>query len=246
MRNILLKICFSGKNYHGWQVQKNAKSVQSVFQDALKKVLREENTEIKGCSRTDTGVHANEYFLSFKTNRQISNKRLPVALNHFLPSDISALDASEVPLDFHARYSCKGKEYIYKVWNQRARNPFLNGYVFHYWYDLDITFLNKCANYFVGEHDFTSFCTLDRRNPKSLVREVIEFKIYKEDGFAIFKVSANGFLYNMVRIMIGTLLKFNKNKIEPCKIHDILLEKDRSKAGPTAVSCGLYLNKVLY
>ena len=246
MRNILLKISFSGKNYHGWQVQKNALSVQDVFQEALKKVLNEENTEIKGCSRTDVGVHANEYFLSFKTNRCISTARLPVALNHFLPRDISAIDAMEVPDDFHARYSCKGKEYIYKIWNNRIRNSFLDGYVFHYWYSIDIDFLNECAAYFIGTHNFASFCTLDRRNPKNLIRNVLDFDVYKKGNLVIFRVKANGFLYNMVRIMVGTLLKFNKNKIAPSKILDIIMKKDRSKAGPTAVACGLYLNKVFY
>lgn len=246
MRNICLKLSYSGKNYHGWQVQKNALTVQEVFQSALKEVLKEEAVEIKGCSRTDTGVHANEYFVSFKTNSPISLERLPFALNYFLPKDISAKSALEVPMDFHARYSCISKEYIYKIWNNKVRNPFLDGYVFHYWYNIDVNFLNECASYFVGEHDFTSFCTLDKREKKSLVRKVEYFKIFKEDEFLIFKVKANGFLYNMVRIMVGTLLRFNKNKENPKKISDIILAKDRSKAGPTAVSCGLYLNKVFY
>lgn len=246
MKNICLKLSYSGKNYHGWQIQRNALTVQEVFQKALKKVLNEDNVEIKGCSRTDTGVHANEYFVSFKTNRAISLKKLPFALNYFLPKDISAKEALEVPIDFHARYSCVFKEYIYKIWNSRVRNPFLDGYVFHYWYKLDINYLNECASYFLGKHDFTSFCTLDKRDRKSLVRTVEDFKVFREEDFLIFKVKADGFLYNMVRIMVGTLLKFNKNKENPQKIRDIILAQDRSFAGPTAVPYGLYLNRVFY
>ena len=246
MRNICLKLSYSGKNYHGWQIQKNALTVQEVFQNALEKVLKEPKLEIKGCSRTDTGVHANEYFVSFKTSSPIILEKIPFALNFFLPKNIAVKSALEVPMDFHARYSCISKEYIYKIWNNKIRNPFLDGYAFHYWYNIDIGFLNECALYFVGEHDFTSFCTLDKRERKSLVRKVECFKVFKEDYFLILKVKANGFLYNMVRIMVGTLLRFNKNKENPKKISDIILAKDRSKAGPTVVPCGLYLNKVFY
>ena len=246
MRNICLKLSYSGKNYHGWQIQRNALTVQEVFQKALKKFLHENNVEIKGCSRTDAGVHANEYFVSFKTDSLISLERLPFALNYFLPKDISIKKALEVPIDFHARYSCVSKEYIYKIWNNKVRNPFLDGYAFHYWYKLDVDYLNECANYFAGKHDFTSFCTLDKRDKKFLVRNVEYFKVFRENDFVIFKVKADGFLYNMVRIMIGTLLKFNKNKENPQKIRDIILAKDRSLAGPTAVPQGLYLNRVFY
>ena len=246
MRNICLKLSYSGKNYHGWQIQKNALTVQEVFQKALKKVLHENNVEIKGCSRTDAGVHANEYFVSLKTNSPINLEKVPFALNYFLPKDISIKESLEVPIDFHARYSCVSKEYIYKIWNNKVRNPFLDGYAFHYWYKLDVDYLNECANYFAGKHDFTSFCTLDKRDKKFLVRNVEYFKVFRENDFVIFKVKADGFLYNMVRIMIGTLLKFNKNKENPQKIRDIILAKDRSLAGPTAVPQGLYLNRVFY
>ena len=246
MRNICLNLGYSGKEYHGWQIQKNAISVQEVFQNALKKVIKDKKIDIKGCSRTDKGVHANEYCVSFKTVSKIDTKRLPLALNRFLPKDVSVYKALDVPLDFHARYSCSGKEYIYKIWNSVNRNPFLHKHAFHYWYNLDIDFLNNCAKNFVGTFNFRSFCTLDNRDEKNLIRTVEYFKIYKEDNFVIFKVKANGFLYNMVRIMVGTLLMFNKDRLNENKIKDIIAAKDRSKAGPTVIPDGLYLNKVFY
>lgn len=246
MQNICLKLNYSGKNYHGWQIQQNALSVQEVFQDALKHVIKEEKIEIKGCSRTDAGVHANEYYVSFKSDSKFNVKKLPLALNTYLPKDVAVHSAFYVPLSFHARYSCTGKEYVYKIWNNRVRNPFLDKYAFHYWYNLDVEFLNNCAKYFVGTHDFRSFCTLDARKEENLTRTVDYFNVYKENNFVIFKVKANGFLYNMVRIMVGTLFMLNKNKTAPSKIKEIMLAKDRSKAGPTAVPYGLYLNKVFY
>ena len=246
MRNICLKLSYSGKNYHGWQVQKNAISVQEVFQKALKKVIKEPKIDIKGCSRTDKGVHANEYCVSFKTISKIDAKRLPLALNKFLPRDISVHKALDVPLDFHARYSCLGKEYAYKIWNSVNRNPFLDKFALHYWYNLDINFLNNCARNFVGTFDFRSFCTLDARDERNLIRTVEYFKIYRKDNFVIFKVKADGFLYNMVRIMVGTLLMLNKDRLDESKIREIILAKDRSKAGPTVIPDGLYLNKVFY
>lgn len=245
MRNILLTLCYDGTNYHGWQIQKNAITIQEVFQNALFKILKE-NIDIKGCSRTDSGVHANMYCISMKIESDIPCERLKMAINRFLPMDIAVTSAIEVPLDFHARYSCKGKEYIYKIWNKPVRNPFLSGRAFHYWYKLDIDVLNIAAKEYIGTHDFTSFCTLDNRNPEDMIRTVTDFSIDNVDGLVTMKVSADGFLYNMVRIMVGTLLHVSMGKIKPHEIKDIIAQKDRSKAGPTAVAHGLYLNKVFY
>ena len=135
-RNILVILSYDGSKYHGWQVQKNALTVQEVFQNALEKIINQK-VDIKGCSRTDTGVHANMYAVNFKTSSKIRCENIIYALNRFLPKDIAAIKSLEVPLDFHARYSCKGKEYIYKIWNNKIRNPFLNNRAFHYWYPLD-------------------------------------------------------------------------------------------------------------
>ena len=246
IRNLMVTISYDGSCYHGWQVQKNAVTVQDVFQTALQKIL-EEIPEIKGCSRTDTGVHANMYTVSFKTNSKIKCENLIYALNRFLPSSIAAYNCKDMPADFHARYSCKGKEYIYKIWNHKIRNPFLSGRTLHYWYPLDIEKLNEAAQKFIGAHDFTSFATLDKRETKNMVRNVEYFKVYEtEQNLIEMQVKADGFLYNMVRIMVGTLLRVAQGKIKPEEIPEIINSKCRKNAGPTAPAHGLYLNKVFY
>lgn len=244
-RNILIILSYDGSRYHGWQVQKNALTVQEVFQNALEKIINEK-VDIKGCSRTDTGVHANMYAVNFKTSSKIRCENIIYALNRFLPKDIAAIKSSEVPLDFHARYSCKGKEYIYKIWNNKIRNPFLNNRAFHYWYPLDENYLNSAAQMFIGSHDFTSFATLDKRETKNMIRNIEKFNVYRNGDMVEFKVKADGFLYNMVRIMSGTLLRIAQNKIKPEEIPRIIESKNRKNAGPTAPPEGLYLNKVFY
>lgn len=244
-RNILVILSYDGSRYHGWQVQKNALTVQEVFQNALEKIINEK-VDIKGCSRTDTGVHANMYAVNFKTSSKIRCENIVYALNRFLPKDIAAIKSSEVPLDFHARYSCKGKEYIYKIWNNKIRNPFLNNRAFHYWYPLDENYLNSAAQMFIGSHDFTSFATLDKRETKNMIRNIEKFNVYRNGDMVEFKVKADGFLYNMVRIMSGTLLRIAQNKIKPEDIPRIIESKNRKNAGPTAPPEGLYLNKVFY
>lgn len=245
VRNFLVTISYDGKNYHGWQVQKNALTVQEVFQSALYKVIGEK-VDIKGCSRTDSGVHANNYCLSFKTTSKISCNNFVFAINRYLPYDICAKDCKEVPMDFHARYSCKGKEYVYKIYNGRIRNPFLYGYALHYWYPIDVDKIRRAGELYIGKHDFTSFCTIDKRECVNIIRNVRKFQVKKEDLMLSLYFEADGFLYNMVRIMVGTLLKVCQGSIEPYDIKKILLAKDRSKAGPTAPACGLYLDKIFY
>lgn len=245
MRNLLLTIRYDGSNYHGWQIQHNAVSVQQVFQNALERVIGEK-TDIKGCSRTDSFVHALEFCLSFQTERNIPCNRLAGALNHFLPDDIAVLSVREVPLDFHARYSCKGKEYEYRIWNEKTRDPFLRGRVLHYWYPLNLALLNRAASYFMGKHDFTSFCAQDARDPGNMARTVTKSVWSREGPFALYSVAADGFLYHMVRVMVGTMLRVAQGKWEPEDVQRILLEQDRRAAGPTAPPQGLYLKKVFY
>jgi tRNA pseudouridine38-40 synthase len=245
MRNLLLTISYYGANYHGWQIQQNAVAVQQVFQEALFKVLGE-TPEIKGCSRTDSFVHARQFCISLKTEHAIPCERLVGALNHFLPEDIAVLSCREVPLDFHARYSCVGKEYVYQIWNNPIRDPFLNRRVLHYWYDLDEKRLNQAASFFLGTHDFTSFCTLDARDRGDLTRTVTKAEVTRHGDMVLFTVAADGFLYNMVRIMVGTLLRVAQKKLEPEDVERIIEAKDRSAAGPTAPPYGLYLNRVFY
>ena len=245
LRNLLLTISYDGKSFHGWQIQQNALTVQEVFQTSLEKIIGSD-FDVKGCSRTDSGVHANMYCISLKTSHLIKPERLKAALNRWLPKSVSVLDCKEVPLDFHARYSCVSKEYIYKIWNSEVRNPFLDGYALHYRYKIDEEMLNKAAQAYVGSHDFTSFCTLDNREMGDMTRNVKSFSVTRDGELVTMKVEADGFLYNMVRIMVGTLLRIQQGKIPADGIEKIIEKKDRKFAGPTAQACGLYLNKVNY
>ncbi|WP_416201110.1 tRNA pseudouridine(38-40) synthase TruA [Thermocaproicibacter melissae] len=245
VRNLLLTLRYDGSNYHGWQIQQNAVTVQQVFQEALAKILGE-CPDVKGCSRTDSFVHALEFCVSFKTEHTIPCERLVGALNHFLPEDIAAISCREVPLDFHARYSCIGKEYVYRIWNCRTRDPFLRGRALHYWYPLDLEKLNRAAACFLGKHDFTSFCAVDAREPGNMERTVTKAVWSREGNMVEFTVAADGFLYHMVRIMVGTMLRVAQGKLQPEDISRILLACDRSAAGPTAPPQGLFLKQVFY
>lgn len=245
MRNLLLTLTYDGKHFHGWQIQQNAYTVQEALQTALQKIIGSDY-DVKGCSRTDSGVHANMYCVSLKTAHPIPPERLKAALNRWLPAAAAVKDCREVDLDFHARYSCQSKEYIYKIWNSEVRNPFLEGYALHYRYRLDDALLHRAAQAYVGRHDFTSFCTLDNREPGDMCRTVKRFSVTRDGDMVMLCVEADGFLYNMVRIMTGTLLRIAQGKIPPDGIAAILEKKDRQFAGPTAPACGLYLNRVFY
>lgn len=244
-RNLLLTIAYDGARYHGWQIQENALAVQEVFQKALFSVTGRQE-DIKACSRTDTGVHAREFCVSVRTESAIPEGRMLAALNHYLPGDVAVRACREVPLDFHARYSCKGKEYTYEIWNHPVRDPFLLGRALHYWYPMDEALLDRAAKHYAGRHDFTSFCTLDRREMGDFCRTVTEAKVERRGDLVVFTVAADGFLYNMVRIMAGTLLRVQQGKLRPEDIPGILEARDRKAAGPTAPACGLYLNRVFY
>ena len=246
MRNLLLTISYKGTNYHGFQVQKNAITVSGVIQKEIEQILNHE-VQIKGCSRTDSGVHANKYCLSFKTNRDIKCVNLVRALNTKLPVDIAAIKCEDVDLKFHARYNCKKKEYIYKIWNEEYPSPFLSDLAYHYKYPLDEKMLDIESKDFIGTYDFKSFCNFKKdRNMEDTVRTVFDCNVTREGSLVIFKVFGGGFLYNMVRIMVGTLIFINEKKIDKGKIPYIIEQKDRSLAGKTAAAKGLYLNNIYY
>ena len=244
-RNLLLKLAYDGTRYHGWQIQENAVTVQQVFQEALCKVTGRQE-DLKACSRTDTGVHAREFCVSLMTESPIPEERLVAALNHYLPQDMAVRSCQRVGEDFHARYSCKGKEYCYEIWNHPVREPFLAGRALHYWYPIDEALLDQAARHYLGSHDFSSFCTLDKRERGDLTRRVFTSRVERRGDLVVFTVGADGFLYNMVRIMVGTLLRVQQGKFSPEDIPGILEAKDRKAAGPTAPACGLYLNRVFY
>ena len=247
MRNLMVKIKYDGRNFCGWQVQNDLRTVQSVFQTALREILKE-NVPIVGCSRTDSGVHANEFCVSFRTRSLIPCDRLPLALNAKLPSDIAAFGCEEVPDDFHARYSCKGKQYRYLILNTPVRDPFWYSRAMWYKYPLNADFLNGQASDYLGTHDFSSFCSANS-DVIDKVRTVTQCgvrRLTENQDMLEFTVTADGFLYNMVRIMVGTLLQMSAGRLHPGSIPAIIQSKDRERAGFTAEACGLYLNKVLY
>lgn len=204
-----------------------------------------EQISITGCSRTDTGVHANNFCFNVKTSSNINCRGFVRGVNGELPDDISILSCEDVPLDFHARFDCKGKEYIYKIHCSESKNPFAADLMLHYRRKLDLEAVKKAAGYFVGEHDFASFCA-DCTNISTTVRNIYSFKIENSGDSVIMLVKGNGFLYNMIRIIVGTLLDVSEGKIHPDSIPDIIAAKDRLRAGRTAMAHGLYLNKVYY
>lgn len=244
VRNLKVMACYVGTAYHGFQRQNNALSVQSVIEECLSR-LTASDVKINGCSRTDTGVHANEYCFSFKTEHPIPCSNIIRGMNSLLPEDIAVLSCEETWEDFHARYSCKGKEYIYRFLNRPVRDPFLENRALHYPYEMDIELMNSAAERIKGTHDFSAFCGALGAKEDS-VRTVYECHLEKKGDIVDLTVSGDGFLYNMVRIIAGTLIYVNERKISPEDIDDIILSRDRNRAGITAKPCGLYLNKVFY
>ncbi|MCC8023032.1 MAG: tRNA pseudouridine(38-40) synthase TruA [Clostridiales bacterium] len=244
MRNLLLTLRYDGTAYHGWQVQKNALSVQEVFQDAVEAVFGA-RLDVVGCSRTDSGVHANQYCVSLKTRRDIPERGIVYALNTKLPKDIAVTDCRQVPDDFHARYSCKSKQYIYKIYNGSIRDPFWDRYAYFYPWPVAAGLLNREAQAFVGEHDFRGFCSAGGKLDDT-VRRVHACSVHRDGDMVYFTVEADGFLYNMVRIMAGTLLFISQGRIAPDALPEIIASADRLRAGKTAPAQGLYLNRGKY
>ncbi|HBL83512.1 MAG: tRNA pseudouridine(38-40) synthase TruA [Clostridiales bacterium GWF2_38_85] len=244
MSRIVLKLCYRGTHYKGWQVQSNAVSVQSTVQDAIEYIFGT-RYGITGCSRTDSGVHANEFICHLDSEAVFGEiQRLPLALNTKLPKDIAVLDAFYANDDFHSRYSAKGKEYQYIIHNSCIRNPFLNGFAFRYFPLLDVDELNEKALALVGEHDFTAFAG-KKVNIEDTIRNIWYCKAVRDGDIIRINIAADGFLYNMVRIIVGTLLWDLAGRLK-YEIPAIIDSKDRKNAGMTAPAHGLYLNKVFY
>lgn len=244
MKNFKVTISYNGTAYHGWQRQNNALAIQEVFEDALY-ILTKQHITVQGCSRTDAGVHARKYVLSFSVDSPINCRGVIFGLNPKLPDDISVLDCEEVSPDFHARYDCTGKEYEYIVHNSEIKNPFYKDTAYRSWYPIDEKKLDEAAKDFVGTHDFKAICSTDC-DKENTVRTIHYFNVRRDGDLVIFTVSGDGFLYNMVRIMVGTLLFINEGKLGEHDIPKILASKDRTKAGKTVPPQGLYLNKVYY
>lgn len=244
MRNLKVITAYRGTNYHGFQRQNNAITVQAVLEKAVSKVLNEPVTII-GCSRTDTGVHANEFCFNVKTESNIRTIGFCRGVNGELPDDISILSCEDVPLDFHARFDCKGKEYIYKMHCSESKDPFGSDLAYHYRRKFDVEAAKKAAAHLVGTHDFASFCA-DCTTVSTTVRTIYSLEIENNGTSVIILVKGDGFLYNMIRIIAGTLMDVSEGRISPDDIPAILAAKDRLRAGRTAMAHGLYLNKVFY
>ncbi len=244
MARIQLTLRYDGTQYHGWQVQQNAVTVQQVLQDAVERITGV-RSGITGCSRTDAGVHALMFCCALDTASPLRGDKLCRALNAVLPPDVAVYDAKEMPDDFHPRYDATGKRYIYRLYNGRYRDPFYDGYALHINRPLDERLLDKAAKDFLGTHDFAAFCA-SGSSVEDTVRTVSHAAVTRDGDMVTFSVEANGFLYNMVRIMVGTLLDMSTGKIAPDAIPTILESKKRDAAGHTAPACGLYLHTVRY
>ena len=244
MRNIAMRLMYDGTNYHGWQVQKTEVTVAETLERALSKVCGH-NVKVTGCGRTDAGVHALRYCANFKTDSRIPADRLPLAVNTRLPRDIAVTDAVDAPEDFNAILSCVKKEYTYRIYNSRIKNPFYADRAYFYSQKIDLDRMRAAAREFVGEHDFRAVRSVGTQT-KTTVRTVYWYEV-EENGQTIdLRVCANGFLYNMARAMAGTLLYVSEGKIEPQEIGTILKSGDRRLSGPTVPPEGLYLTRLWY
>ncbi|MBR3569520.1 MAG: tRNA pseudouridine(38-40) synthase TruA [Oscillibacter sp.] len=244
MRNIALKLMYNGTAYHGWQVQKNASSVCETLQKALGKITGE-RVHLTGCGRTDAGVHAERYAANFRTESRIPLDRLPLTVNTHTPDDIAVREAVEVAPDFNAITSCLRKEYCYRIYNSRIRNPFFVDRAYFYPKRLDENLLNRAAQMFEGTHDFSAVRSVGTET-RSAVRHIYWCNVTRTGDLLELRVCANGFLYNMVRAITGTVLYVGEGKLSPEDIPGILERGDRSAAGPTVPPGGLYLTRLWY
>ncbi len=242
--NILLTITYDGTNYCGWQRQKNGLSVQECVENALADVLSRDKVTLTACSRTDAGVHAADQKACFETEKLlIPLDKLPQVLNSRLPGDIVITHGAEVEPGFNPRYKAKQKTYTYSILNSKYNDPKLRNYSCHIPYELDIQKMKQACKFFIGTHDFKAFSATGSQQ-KTSIRTIYNANLTQENNLLTFTVTGNGFLYNMVRILAGTLLYVGLNKIRPDEISEIIEKKDRTLAGKTVPPQGLTLLKV--
>jgi len=261
MKRVKLTIAYDGTAYCGWQIQQNGITVEEVINRELSRLLKEE-VKVIGASRTDSGVHARGNVAVFDTNARIPAEKISYALNQTLPDDIVVLKSMEVQNDFHPRYQECQKTYEYRIYNAEFPLPTERLYSHFTYLSLDIDKMREAAKYLIGEHDFKSFCTVGAQ-VQSTVRTIYDIEIEKEpvatvnskqekrDGWKepcriVIRIKGNGFLYNMVRIIAGTLMEAGQGKYSPEHVKEILEAEDRTKAGPTARACGLTLLEIRY
>lgn len=244
MRNIKLTIQYDGTAYHGWQTQKNAVTVQETLENAIAKIIGAK-PQLTGCSRTDTGVHAEMFTANFKSETKIPCEKFPLAVNTYLPADIVCLAAEDAHPDFNARFCAKGKRYTYYIQNSRFPDVFKVNYAWHFPYKLDIDAMKRASHAFLGEHDFIGFAA-SGFTVKTTVRTIYSLDVEKVGDLVKITVCGNGFLYNMVRIIAGTLAFVGCGKINADDMPDIIASCDRKRAGITAPPQGLFLSEVYY
>ena len=244
MRNIALRLSYDGTAYHGWQVQKNDVSVAATLEKALSQIC-EHPVKVTGCGRTDAGVHALRYCANFKTESRIPTDRFPLAVNSRLPADIVVSDAVEAPDDFNSILSCEKKEYVYKLLNSRFADPFLHNRACFFPSILDFERMRRAASQFVGTHDFAAVRSVGTET-KTTVRTIYWCDLTREGNLITMAVCADGFLYNMVRAIMGTVVYAGLGKLEPEDIPALLESGDRRLTGPTMPPQGLYLNRIWY
>lgn len=242
----LLTIQYDGRRYHGYQVQKNGLSIQEVLTAAARTVFGCP-CAITGCSRTDSGVHALDFKATLRPDRDVTIPvdKVAVALNTVLPEDVAVLSSVEVSDTFHPRYDVTEKEYTYLIHNAPTRDPFLVGYAYHYPRKLNVSLMNEAAKAFLGTHDFSSFMAAGSKITDP-TRTIYDCRVEEEGTKIKVTVRGNGFLYHMVRILVGTLIAVSEGKIDVSDLPSILSARDRSRAGSTAPACGLYLSHVSY
>ncbi len=244
MERLLLTLRYDGTAYHGWQVQPNGITVQQALQDAVEAVTGV-RSGITGCSRTDAGVHADMFCCTLDTACPLRGNKLAAALNYHLPRDIAVYDVRQTAADFHPRYMARGKRYVYRIWNGPQRHPVYERYALHRHHPLNESLLNRAARDFVGTHDFAAFCGAGS-DVEDTVRTVRACSVERQGELVLFSVEGDGFLYNMVRIMVGTLLEIADGRLPSDSIPSIIASKNRESAGPTAPAKGLCLQEVFY
>lgn len=244
MKNIKLTIEYDGTEYYGWQRQRELATIQGTVENVLEKILSK-HVEINGASRTDAGVHARGQVANFLTDSSIPPDRFIYPINNLLPPDIRIVKSEEVPEEFHARYSTKGKLYSYKIFCRDVDSALITRYAAFCPDKLDAEEMAKAAEYLKGTHDFNAFKAAGS-SAKTSIRTIYDIRVDKENEIITVYVSGSGFLYNMVRIIAGTLIEVGKDKISPDAIPDILNSKNRTMAGYTAPARGLCLEELYY
>lgn len=239
MRRIMLRVSYDGTDFCGWQVQNEMRTVEGELNKAINE-LTGETTEVIGASRTDSGVHAKGNVAVFDTESSIPAEKFMYAINSLLPDDVTVVESKEVDKDFHPRHCRSIKTYEYRIYTSRINNPLKRRFAYRFPTELDVEKMDEAAKYLIGEHDFKSFCCV-RTQAETTIREIFSADVFRDDEDTVIRVTGAGFLYNMVRIIAGSLMEIGSGKYEPIHIKEVLEGADRTLAGPTAEPQGLTL-----